>query len=175
MDSPPSTPFCSHTILSQYSLVHSTRQLLLYSSASTHLFIPNSIHSRHSHQISQTLHLKNIHFPSLSTSHSPSFCFVQLLAQFLLHIDTSSGWSPIQYWLVHILALATLYTPHSSCVPHPFHIIHALSLATPDMWHTSLYIKMIIRFHCWKDCICYYVNLKFSCKGELKTFMFVLD
>ena len=29
------------------------------------LFIPNSIHSRHSNQTSQTLHLKNIPFPSL--------------------------------------------------------------------------------------------------------------
>ena len=42
-----------------------------------HLFIPNSIHSRHSNQTSQTLHLKNILFPSLSTSHTPCPCPVQ--------------------------------------------------------------------------------------------------
>ena len=45
---------------------------------------------RHSNQTSRTLHLKNIHFPSLSTSHTPmpllrTTPFVQLL----LHIDTS--------------------------------------------------------------------------------------
>ena len=43
-------------------------------------FIPNSIHSRHSNQTSQTLRLKNIHFPSistLSTSHTPCLCSVQ--------------------------------------------------------------------------------------------------
>ena len=38
----------------------------------THLFIPNSIPSRHSNQTSQTLNLQNIHFPSLSTSHTPN-------------------------------------------------------------------------------------------------------
>ena len=48
-----------------------------YSSSPTHLFIPNSIHSRHSNQTSQTLHLKNIHFPSVSTSHPPCLCSVQ--------------------------------------------------------------------------------------------------
>ena len=36
-----------------------------------------SIHSRHSNQTFQTLHLKNIHFPSLSTSHTPCLCSVQ--------------------------------------------------------------------------------------------------
>ena len=36
-----------------------------------------TIHSRHSNQTSQTLHFKNIHFPSLSTSHTPCLCTVQ--------------------------------------------------------------------------------------------------
>ena len=53
------------------------RKLLFYSSSPTHLFIPNSIHSLHSNQTSQTLHLKNIHFPSLSTSHTPCLCSLQ--------------------------------------------------------------------------------------------------
>ena len=44
---------------------------------SYHLFIPNPIHSLHSNQTSQTLHLKNIHFPSLSTSRTPCLCSVQ--------------------------------------------------------------------------------------------------
>ena len=39
--------------------------------------IPNSIHSRHSNQTSQTLHLKNIHFASLSTSNTLCLCPVQ--------------------------------------------------------------------------------------------------
>ena len=34
-------------------------------------------HSWHSNQTSQTLHLKNILFPSLSTSHTPCLCSVQ--------------------------------------------------------------------------------------------------
>ena len=46
---------------SQYSVIHSTQQLPFYFSSST----------GHSHQTFQTLHLKNIHFPSLSTSYSP--------------------------------------------------------------------------------------------------------
>ena len=75
----------SHTVLihslhvskpSQYSLIHSTRQLPFYSNSNMHLFIPNSIHLWHSHQTSQTLHLKNIRIPSLSTSHAPRFCSV---------------------------------------------------------------------------------------------------
>ena len=51
-----------------YFKIHSTCQLPFYSSSSMHLFIPNSIHCKlwHSNQTSQILHLKNIHFPSLS-------------------------------------------------------------------------------------------------------------
>ena len=43
---------------------HNNRTLI------THPFIPNSIHSWHSNQTSHRLHLKNIHFPSQSTSHT---------------------------------------------------------------------------------------------------------
>ena len=64
-------------IRSQYSLVQSARQFPLHSSSSKHLFIPNSIHSWHSHQISKTIYLKNILFPSLNTSHTQCLYFVQ--------------------------------------------------------------------------------------------------
>ena len=46
-------------------------------SSPTHFFISNSIHSRYSNETSQTLHVKDIHFPSLSTSHTPCICSVQ--------------------------------------------------------------------------------------------------
>ena len=54
--------------------------------------------------------------------------FVQLL----LPIDTSWPLSPILYCSGHFSALPklyTLYTPHSFCVPHPFHILHRLPLS----------------------------------------------
>ena len=51
---------------SQYSLIHSctgySKPALLRTSS-----LRNSIHSSHSHHTAQTLHLKNIHFPLLST------------------------------------------------------------------------------------------------------------
>ena len=57
-----------NTLYREYTdLLH---QLTPFSSSPTDLFIPNSIHSRLSNQTSQTLHLKDIHFPSLSF---PSF------------------------------------------------------------------------------------------------------
>ena len=62
---------------SQYSLIWSTRQLPFYSNSSTHLFIPNSIHSWHSYQTSQTLHLNYIHIPSLGTTHTQCLCSIQ--------------------------------------------------------------------------------------------------
>ena len=62
---------------SQYSLIRSTRQLPFYASSHTHLLSPNSVNSWHSNQTSQTLHLKNIHFPSLSTSHTQCLCSVE--------------------------------------------------------------------------------------------------
>ena len=81
---PPSTYFrqqpYSHTVLnhslhvskpSEYSLIHSTHPTLILFCSSTHLFIHNSIHSWHS--TPTTLHLKNIHLPSLSTYLSALF------------------------------------------------------------------------------------------------------
>ena len=44
--------------LSQYSLIHSTYQLTFYQSSSTHIFMINSNHSWHTHQICQIDHLK---------------------------------------------------------------------------------------------------------------------
>ena len=46
-------------------------------------------------------------------------------------IDTAWPLFPIPYCSGHFLALPTLYTPHSFCVPHPFHILYQLPLATP--------------------------------------------
>ena len=59
------------------SLIGSTRLLPLYSRSHTHLIIHNSIHSWHSNQTYQTLHLKDIPFPSLSTSYTPCICSIQ--------------------------------------------------------------------------------------------------
>ena len=85
---PPSTPLYSHTILHPvilYVLVQTISILSdplwltppFYSSSSTHLFILNSINSWHSHQTYQTLHLKNIHFHTLSNYHTPCLCPTQ--------------------------------------------------------------------------------------------------
>ena len=84
---PPSTPFWPYgahpffphtqTISILSDLFYSLTLFLFHAALLTHLFIPNSIHSWHSNQTSQTLHLKNIHFPSLSTSHTPCLCSVQ--------------------------------------------------------------------------------------------------
>ena len=52
------------------------------------------------------------------------------LVQLLLHIDTSWPLSPILYCSANFSVLPKLYTPHSFCVPHPFHILHQLLLAT---------------------------------------------
>ena len=48
-----------------------------YLSIPAFLFVPNCIHLWHSTQTSQTLHLKNIHVPSISTSHTSCICSVQ--------------------------------------------------------------------------------------------------
>ena len=86
---PPSTPFWpydthqffphSQTISIPSDQLYSLTPF--YSSSPTHFLIPNSIHSSHSNQISQTLHLRNIHFPSprtfhthASASHTPLQC-----------------------------------------------------------------------------------------------------
>ena len=81
---PPSTPFWpydTHKFFPHAQTISILSDLLysltpfLFQLSYTHLFIPNSIHSRHYNQTSQTLHLANIHFPSLSTSHIPCLCY----------------------------------------------------------------------------------------------------
>ena len=97
---------------SQYSLIRSTLQLLLHSSSPKHLFIPNSTHSRHSNQTPRTLTLplSAPPTPHVSGPHSaagtttPSYRHLR---------------SPSQ--IPHCSALTTPCTPHSFCVPHPFH------------------------------------------------------
>ena len=81
----PSTPFwpygthpffpCAETISILSDLLYSLTPFLFQ--LSNHLFIPNSIHSQHSNQTSQALHLKKFHFSSLSTSHTTCLCSVQ--------------------------------------------------------------------------------------------------
>ena len=80
---------------------------------------------------SQTLHLNNIHFPSLSTYHTP----------YASSLDNSVGkitelyehFSFFSKSLLRILLeLPTLYTPESSSVPHPFLTLHPLPLALPQ-------------------------------------------
>ena len=81
--STPFWPFGTHQFFPHAQTISILSDLLysltsfLFQLSYTHLFIPNSIHSRHSNQTSQTLHLKNIHFLSLSTSHTPCLCSVQ--------------------------------------------------------------------------------------------------
>ena len=53
------------------------------------------------------------------------------LVELLLRLDTSWPLFPIVYCSGHFSALLKLYTPHSFCVPHTFHILHRLPLATP--------------------------------------------
>ena len=76
MPSTPFWPYNTHPFFSHAQTISILSELLysllpFYSSSPTHLFISNSTHSWHSNQSSQTLHLKNIHFPSLSTTHTP--------------------------------------------------------------------------------------------------------
>ena len=74
--------------------------------------------------------------PSLSFSQHFSYPMPILrtipLVQLFLHIDTSWPLSPVNYCSAHFSALPTHYTPHSFCVPHPFHILHQLPHSTPD-------------------------------------------
>ena len=61
----------SHTVHIHSLQLSLLRQLPFYCCSSTHHFIASSIHSGHSHQISQTLHLRNIQFYFfLSTSYA---------------------------------------------------------------------------------------------------------
>ena len=46
--------------------------------------------------------------------------------------------SPVPYCSGHFSALPTLYTPDSFCIPHPFHILHKLTLATPGAGCTKV-------------------------------------
>ena len=117
---------CNHgTSISVYTKLN-------YSSSPTHHFIPNSIHSCVSRQTSQTLNLKNIHFRSVSTSLIPNASapynavgtITPSYRRFFSFIS-----SPL-YCSAHCSALAKLNTPHSFCVPHPFHVLHHLTLAT---------------------------------------------
>ena len=102
----------------QYSLIRSIYILTnflcpLYCCSSMHFFIPNSIHSWHSNQTSEALHLKNIHLHSVSSSHTPCLCYTQCLKELYFHIDTSWPLSPILYY-------STLFsTPHALYTFHP--------------------------------------------------------
>ena len=62
-----------------------------------------SLSIRDTHTTSQTLHLMNIHFPSLSTSHTPCLCSVQ----------------PRLYSNSFILTLIYIY-PHNLITQHTF-------------------------------------------------------
>ena len=76
----------------------------------TSLFLPLSIRSWHSHQSSQTLHPKKIHFPSLSTSHTPCICSVKpRLYNYSFEIDTSLHLYPILYCLRKKNGRANIY------------------------------------------------------------------
>ena len=109
------------------------------------IFINNSIHSWHWNQTSQTLHLRTFTFllselqsflltkPSLPSKFSrPSLLSTTPMVQLLLHIDTSWPFFPILYYSAHFSALPMHYTPHSLCVPHPFHILNQLPLGVAD-------------------------------------------
>ena len=115
---------------SQYSPIHSTRQLPSYSSPSTNLFIPNSIHSWHSHQTSQKLHLENIHFPSLSTSHAP-YAFAPY--------NVVGAITPSYRHFVFIpnpLLHSTLFiTPQALC---PSFIVYHIVFSSSICWHFAI-------------------------------------
>ena len=66
-----------------------------------------TLHSRHSNQTSQTRHLKNIHFPSLSTSHTQCLCsnIVGTITPSYRHF---LALSPIFYCSGHFSALPKL-------------------------------------------------------------------
>ena len=89
----------------QYSLIHSALKLPFYSSSSMHLFILNSIHSWHSHQAAHcwTLYLKNIHFPSLISFHTPCLCSMQCC-----WYNYSFMWTLLTF-IPNLLFLCTLY------------------------------------------------------------------
>ena len=73
-----------------------------YSSSPTYLFIPNSIHSRHSDQTSSHEHLLSF---SQHFSYPMPLLRTTPLVQLLLRIDTSWPLSPILYCLGHFSGL----------------------------------------------------------------------
>ena len=117
---------------SQYSLICTARQRHFFSSSSTHLLIPNSTYSWHSHLTPQTRHFENIHFLFLITSHSPPIPLLSttpLLLKLLLHMDTSSNLSTLLYCSACFSMFPMLYTAHSFSV---YHISFTSSAATLD-------------------------------------------
>ena len=108
---PPSTPFGPYGTHPFFPHAQNISILsdLLYSLTpflfrmSTDLFSPNSTNSLHYNQTSQTLHLKNIHFPSLGTSHAP--CLSTLASSYT--VDTSRPLSPVLY------CFTFRWSPHS--------------------------------------------------------------
>ena len=66
------------------------------------------------------------------------------LVQLLLHIDISWPLPPILYCSGHFSALPKLSTNYSFCVPHPFHILHQLSLETPSNNPLPLAVHLFI-------------------------------
>ena len=116
----PSTPFWpygTHPFFPHSQNISKLSDLLysltpIYYNSPTHFLIPNSIHSWHSNQTSQTLHLKNIHFHCLSTSHTPCLCSTQpaYKLQMTMALTTTSteatsddGTNYNQYKLTHHL------------------------------------------------------------------------
>ena len=91
------------------------------------LFIPNSIHSWHSNQTSQTLHLKDIHFPSLSTSHTACLCSVQTVCTII-----SAAYRHFLAFIPNTLLLSTLFrAPHPS---YPLLILYVIYFSHENMY-----------------------------------------
>ena len=94
-----------------------TRQLLFGPSFTTRLVISNSNLSCYSYKTFQTLHLKNIHFPSPSISNTPvSLAHKTPMVQLLLHTGTCS----------HLYQIYTI-AQHTFQRSHVFYpLIHSL-------------------------------------------------
>ena len=101
---------------SQYSPMHYNHKLRFHSIFYTHLVILKSIHSCHSHQTFQTLHLKNIPFRSLSTSHPHA----PYNAVGIITPSYSPSHYPQSYIAQHTFHLSLRITPLIHCVPHPY-------------------------------------------------------
>ena len=106
---------------SQYSLICSARynSLSIPALLRTFSFLTLPIRDTPT-KLLKKLYRKNIHFPSLSTSHTPCLCSVQRRwYNNLLHIYSYWPLSPILYCSGNFSALPKLYTPYSFCLPHP--------------------------------------------------------